>query len=409
MSEIEEPQSARSKSFDELSYRLKQQSILAEFGSEALRAPDLNVMLDRAVALAAAGMRTSLAKITRYQADEQKLLVVAGVGWKPGIVGRAWLNADRGSPTGFAFWSSEPVICNRLDSEDKFRRPDFMIEHGVTRAINIVVEVEDKNWGVLEVDSTRPGEFSVADLAFMRGFAHLIGVAIERHLAETKLRCAKQYQELLTREASHRVKNSLSIVSALLGMEKSGQSDPQIVNVLNDAQDRIKTIALTHDLLWRGKTVGVVELSQMICSLADNLSGTAPSHEIDCRMEPLSVNADLAVSLGLIVNELVTNAIKYAYGAEGGRIFITGFSDGESYVVEVRDEGAGFPEELDTRSATPPSLGLRLVRAAALQLGAEVEFSKATCGALVTIRMPLPDDISSQQFALPAKTDLAAA
>jgi two-component sensor histidine kinase len=127
----------------------------------------------------------------------------------------------------------------------------------------------------------------------------------------------------------------------------------------------------------------------MICSVAESLASGAPTQLIDCNVESLSLSADTAITLGLIVNELVTNAIKYASGVNGGKIFITGKLNNGGYVVTVRDEGPGFPENFDSKPAGLASLGMRLIHSLALKINARIEFSPPRTGGSVTIHMPL--------------------
>ena len=380
----------RDVSSNELSYRLGQQRVLADFGAEALRSPDSRLMLSSAARLAAEGMRSHLAKVLQYSEATQELLVVAGVGWDDGVVGNARMGADTGSPGGYAFQTGESVISNHLDRESKFRTPQFMIDHGVSRAINILIQVHGKKWGVLEVDSTQPGKFGSADLAFLKGLANLVGVAIERQNVEEELRKARKHQELLTREASHRVKNSLAIVSAMLGLQKGDHTDPEIASVLSDAQKRIGTVATAHDLLWQGETVGTIDLADIIPRLCETIQQAASQHEVTSDVQPAIVAADTGIPVGLMVNELVTNAVKYAYPGSGGPIYVKGQVASDRYVIEISDEGEGFPIEFDKKTDGRSGLGMRLVRSLSNRINADTSFSEPGIPGRVKISFPLP-------------------
>lgn len=174
---------------DALAYRLRQQRLLADFGFHALRCRELDDLLQRATEMCAEGMATRLCKILEWQPVEDRLLVRAGVGWAAGLVGRAIVGADLESPAGFALKTGRPVISNHLAGETRFRTPRLLAEHGVRRAINVVIRdgVAECPFGVLEVDSPDPGHFEEDDIAFMQGFANLLGVAIERQKAESGL------------------------------------------------------------------------------------------------------------------------------------------------------------------------------------------------------------------------------
>ena len=174
---------------DELAYRLRQQRLLADFGFFALRCRDLDPLLQRATELCAEGMGTDLCKVLEWLPDRDQLLMRAGVGWAEGLVGHATVGADLESPAGYALKTGAPVISNHLEHEARFRTPHVLAIHGVRRAINVVIRdgTDEKPFGVLEVDSSDPGSFEEADLAFMQGFANLLGVAIERSQAESSL------------------------------------------------------------------------------------------------------------------------------------------------------------------------------------------------------------------------------
>jgi PAS domain S-box-containing protein len=172
---------------EELAYRLHQQALLAELGLFVLRRPhDIDTILNHACRLCAQGLQTRLCKVAEW-VTENRLLVRAGVGWRPGVVGTATLGADLDSPAGYALLSGEPVISNHLAQETRFRTPQLLADHGVKRAINVLIPDGGRPFGVLEADSREEGRFTTHDVAFMQGIAALVGVAIERHEATTRL------------------------------------------------------------------------------------------------------------------------------------------------------------------------------------------------------------------------------
>lgn len=176
---------------EELSYRLRQQQILADFGLAAFRLRDLDGLLQEATRVCAEGLGTEFCKILEYREEEGDLFTRAGVGWKPGVVGYASLGADRESPAGYSFQTGEAVISSHLGTGSRFRTPGVMAEHGVRRAITVQIRGHDRPFGVLEADSPQENKFTQADLAFMQSMANLLGVAIENkrtqaHLAESE-------------------------------------------------------------------------------------------------------------------------------------------------------------------------------------------------------------------------------
>jgi PAS domain S-box-containing protein len=181
------PSTPRGRLADELAYRTRQHELLARFGAAALRSTDVDALLQEATRLCAEALRTELCKaLERVSGPDgrEALLVRAGVGWAPGVVGKAFVEADLASPAGYALRTGEPVITNDLPGETRFETPRLLADHGVRRAINVVVRGEGEPFGVLEVDSAEPGAFDSADAAFLQGVASLLGGAIERARVE---------------------------------------------------------------------------------------------------------------------------------------------------------------------------------------------------------------------------------
>ncbi|MFN7109224.1 MAG: histidine kinase dimerization/phosphoacceptor domain -containing protein, partial [Brevundimonas sp.] len=239
---------------DELRYRLKQQSLLARFGEVALRERDRQALLDAACEVCADGLETPLSKVLIHNETRDRLVLVAGVGWSGEVEGRASLGVELDSPAGYAFQTGKPLISNHLDIEDRFKTPKLLADHGVRRAINVLIrpELDGEPWGVLEVDSPDEGQFDARDALFLDAFAAVVGAAIARQPTEQRLLAAIEHQALLTREVSHRVKNSLSLVSSLLSMQARGAASDDVRGALATAGARIQAISQVHDQLWRG-------------------------------------------------------------------------------------------------------------------------------------------------------------
>ena len=197
----------------ELPYRLRQQSLLGEFGRTALQTRNIGQILQRATELCAQGLETPFAKVLEYIPEEKRLQVSAGVGWAPETIGQVSLGIDLESPAGYAFHTGQIVISNHLQEETRFRTPKLLSDHGIKRAINVLIARGGEGhlpFGVLEVARADLGQFDLADADLLAGFASLLGIAIERQHADAELQKAVEHQAMLTREMSHRVKNSLA-------------------------------------------------------------------------------------------------------------------------------------------------------------------------------------------------------
>ena len=201
-----------------------------------------------------------------------------------------------------------------------------------------------------------------------------------------------EHQEVLTREVSHRVKNSLALVASLLGLQARAASDPRVKQAIADAEMRIGTVARVHDHLWRQPEVSIVDLSAFLRDLCANLQATAPAqHCLVCEAEPIMVPTDQAIPLGLLVNELVTNAFKYAYpSGDGGEVRVRIDAHESRIRLEVSDQGVGLPAGFDAhgRSSRSGSLGMRLVSGFARQLGGRLAVSSGERGARFKLDLP---------------------
>ncbi|WP_262271523.1 sensor histidine kinase [Microvirga yunnanensis] len=384
---------------DELAYRLRQQQLTARFGLFALKTHDIDALLQEAARTCAEGLHSEFCKVMEFLPAENEFVVRAGVGWKPGVVGAARTGADLDSPAGFALRTGQPVISNHLAEETRFRTPKLLADHGVKRAINVIVQGDGGGpFGVLEVDSPTEGRFTDHDLAFMQGFANLLGVAIERQQAEEELRANKALlqqalddQDVLNREISHRVKNSLQLVAGLLNMQGRASGNDDLRRALADAEARVHTIAQVHDRLWRYNEMRSVNLAEFLGELCAKLRGSAPHFTLGCHIDSVIVPTDLAVPLGLLVNELVTNAFKYAYPETSGEVRVELTSDSpERLRLEVSDAGVGLPADFNL--AQSRSLGMRLVASLTRQLGGQLEWQDARPGTRFVLELSAQDN-----------------
>jgi two-component sensor histidine kinase len=379
----------------ELPYRLRQQSLLGDFGRLALQTRDIDQILQRATELCAQGMETSFAKVLEYRPEDKRLLVRAGVGWVPGTIGNVSLGIDLESPAGYAFQTAQIVISNHLQEETRFRTPKLLSDHGIKRAINVLIARGGEGhlpFGVLEVDSPDPGQFDLADADFLAGFAGLLGIAIERQHADADLQAALEHQAMLTREMSHRVKNSLASVVGLLRVQARNAESEDVQNALKDAASRITTIAQVHDHLWRSTQIGFVDIADFAGELCSKLQETAPGHKVSCTVGHLMISADKAIPLGLLINELVTNAAKHAYPGGSGAIHVSGERRGADLHVVVSDEGIGLPKDFEFDQPRS-SLGFKVIKSLLAQLEGRMAVNlDRPNGAAIELDVPIRND-----------------
>ncbi len=165
-----------------LSELLRQQTILARFGELALRSDDLDEILTESCRLVGEALGTDLAKVVELQEDGQTLLVRAGVGWKPGVVGVATIMVADDTSEGHALKTGKPLISPDIATETRFKYPPFLSENGVRAVANVII-IGGKGrppYGILQVDSCKPREFTEADTAFLSGYANLLAATVDR-------------------------------------------------------------------------------------------------------------------------------------------------------------------------------------------------------------------------------------
>ena len=373
-----------------LRQRIRQQEILAELGVLALQGTAFFDLLGHTARLTADGLGAEYGKVLEYLPSENRLLVRAGVGWDAGVVGQASVGADLASPAGYALHTGKPVISNHLENEQRFRTPELLVEHGIRRAMNVILQGDGLPFGVLEVDSRSEGEFSEHDLAFLQGAANILGMAIEQQQSQQKLKAALDRHQVLLKEVNHRVKNSLQVVASMLHLQASAVGDPELSNRLNEASSRVSTVGRAYDRLAYNADYEKIDLVAYVREVLKDLEvAVAPGLLHLDAPEEIQFAADRAILVALIINELVLNSAKHAYADRAGetisvRVVRTGDA---TCLVSVRDDGVGLPAGFDP--AASKRLGTRLVTALAKQLDATLTQPASAKGTQFTLLVPL--------------------
>jgi two-component sensor histidine kinase len=206
-----------------------------------------------------------------------------------------------------------------------------------------------------------------------------IGVRLSRQTEKTQGQLQQANQNLskalndkvvLLQEIHHRVKNNLQVTSSLLQMQARRFADPAVRTAFQETQDRLRSIGLIHDLLYRRDTGGAINLQDYLARLIGELSATygatARGIMVDLDAEPITVDLDRGAPLALTVTEAISNAFKHAFDpGEGGRILVSAKQLDGRIEITVRDTGKGVSGEPDSSS----SLGMKLIRSFTQQLG----------------------------------------
>ncbi len=167
---------------DERHELLRQQVVVARFGELALRSEDLDKILTEACHLVGEALGTDLAKVGELLEDGKTLRIRAKVSWNPGVVGVAEINANDGSSEGYALRTGEPMVSPNIDREERFRYPQLLIDHGVRAVVNVIIigGRDRPPFGILQVNSRKPRDFTEEDIIFLRSYANLLAAAVGR-------------------------------------------------------------------------------------------------------------------------------------------------------------------------------------------------------------------------------------
>lgn len=252
------------------------------------------------------------------------------------------------------------------------------------------------------VDALARGDFQSRPLTQVRGSRELrskelrsladhfetMAHSLERR--QSQLLEAVQQKEILLKEVNHRVKNSLQIVASLFGLQRAQIKDPEARRQFEQAGRRINTVAQIHQRLYQDERVDIVSFDRFLQELCDELSSAMGGDEritLVCEAHACQLPTDQAIPLALVLNEIITNAFKYAY-AEGasGEVRVSCHKAGDELVLSVSDDGLPLPDNFDlTRSS---GLGMRLITALIKQLRASFEVVRHAKGKSFVLNIP---------------------
>jgi two-component sensor histidine kinase len=266
-----------------------------------------------------------------------------------------------------------------------------------------VVYVTGSDEGRIAVGALKAGAADYVVKTVGEDFFDLLAASFEQVLARTRLsrekaraeedlRASNARLEALLGEVNHRVANSLQLVSAMVRLQASALADPAARAALDDTQRRIGAIAQVHRRLYSANDVESVDMREYLGSLIDELTETlscdSAPHALRLAAEPIRLPTDKAVSLGVIVTELVTNACKYAYPTGAGgeiRVVLAREAD-DLFLLAVEDDGCGMAAEAAPKGT---GLGTKLIRAMAQSLQTIVEYEPREQGVRATLRASL--------------------
>jgi len=219
----------------------------------------------------------------------------------------------------------------------------------------------------------------------------LIRDITEKKVIEDALQYSLKEKDVLLKEIHHRVKNNLQIVSSLLSLQISRITEPSVISALEESKNRVRAMAIIHEILYNSDKIGELNFSKYTASLLNNLIATFNRGQVKVStdIDDIALGLNDAIPCGLIINELVTNSLKHAFEHVDDPAISVSMKNGgpdKSIMLTVQDNGKGIPESFNPED--PDTLGMRLVFSLAQQIGGEVSYS-FTEGTRFTITFPL--------------------
>ncbi len=276
------------------------------------------------------------------------------------------------------FNENDNIIGTRVDERFPFISPEIYMEEMNYVISTGNIHISEKKYRVKESDifievrkvpiflDNKVGQIMVI----------LRDISKKKEVEDLKLRNAEQ-KEVMLREIHHRVKNNLAIVISLLSLQMRNTPNPELKKPMKDIELRIRSMALIHEHLYRSEHLDRIPLSNYIHSLSAIILGTLSEGNIRLipELTPTDISIETALPIGLITNELVTNAIKYAFpDKREGELWIIlrpEPNDGDYYRLTVKDNGIGLPRDFSFEKQT--SMGMFIVKLLIQQLGAKLE------------------------------------
>ena len=244
------------------------------------------------------------------------------------------------------------------------------VKNGKSRQFELKMNFKDSEyWLDIFMNPIFDTEGDVAEISLV---AHDIS---EKKKSNIEIVESLKEKEILLKEIHHRVKNNLQVISSILNLQSSFVTDENTLDILQESRNRIRSMAIIHENLYRTEDFSSINFSNYLENLTTNLVSSYRIHEdvvLDLNLEDVDLVLDQAIPSGLLVNEIITNALKYAWGREvKGTISIDLCDEDGMVCLEISDDGVGLPSEFTEMESD--TLGLQLVTTLVEQLDGEIE------------------------------------
>jgi signal transduction histidine kinase len=374
----------------DLQMRARQQSAIAELGRSAIDIADLRVLMNEACILVRKTLGTEFCKVLQLVADGEALYLLAGVGWKEGLVGTAMVPSGAESQAGYTMRTGKAVVVEDLSRETRFSRPVLLREHGVVSGMSVIIPGRDQPFGVLGTHTVTRRIFTDDDIHFLEAVANVLSAAIERFRTEealkksreelrglaVRLQAAREEERAsLAREIHDELSGSLTALKMDISLlpDRAAQGHDLLLEKSRSMTAIIdSTLGRMHAIVTGLRPVvldkfGLVAAMEWQSSEFQQRSGIICESELPA--EELQLDSERSIAIFRILQEALTNVVRHA---EASKVKVVLRCEAEGLMLAVRDNGKGIDEKTIHAQT---SLGLVGMRERALALGGTMEIS----------------------------------
>ncbi|MDY7022534.1 MAG: sensor histidine kinase, partial [Cyanobacteriota bacterium] len=351
---------------NQIATKAYQQAIIADLGQKALSGIELSELIEQVISKVSRCLNVESVQVQEIPLENPDLLQLLTE--VPSQDDRPADSPDLEKMTSSELNSEfveQPMTVNQVDIN--FKRC----------GMSIAMESRTSCFGLLSASTEQQRIFSREDVYFLQSVAQILATAIERNETEMQLKNSLQEKEVLLKEIHHRVKNNLLVVSNILDFQADYTESEEVIEILQESQKRIESMALIHEKLYQSTGLNTVDfgdyIQDLVSQLMESYDQSSDLIELELDTDSILLNIETAHPCALIVNELVSNAFKHAFpDNRSGKIWVELHQNLEQDVIlTIRDNGIGFPENFDFRSVD--SLGMELISTLVDQLEGNLE------------------------------------
>lgn len=366
--------SVRKQAEESLAERSRLALLSADIGVALNASDELPAMLQRCTTLLVTHLDSVLARIWTLNETDQVLELQASAGLYTHINGLHSRVPVGQWKIGRIAATRQPHLTNAVLSDPHISDKEWARREGMMAFAGYPLILGDRLLGVVALFARHP--LASVTLTALAAVSDALALGIARLRMEETLRASLAEKELLLKEIHHRVKNNMQVISSLLRLQSEEIDDPRYHALFDECQHRVRSMALIHERLYRSPTLATLDFSSYLHELTGMLVRSYGQEGVQWHIEAeeaVALDLDTAIPLGLMLNELVSNALKHAFpDGRAGRLTVRLRAHGQDMLrLTVQDDGVGFPEGLDWD--TSRSLGLRIVRLLTRQMRGAIE------------------------------------